>query len=147
MTKTKTMLLLMSLLVFLFVMVAAQAEQAPAISMEHPYFKSLANIGLDKDQIPEFMALTHKFTTDIRLEPSREIAKNEPDLDRRIKKGLKRLNKRYVKAVGKLLNDDQMTRFPAFQKELTNLLTGNTSLKSSAYEKDQIEEAGELQHN
>jgi len=133
-------------LIWLFA-VAAQAAQSSAISMEHPYFKSLANIGLQKSQIPDFMAFTHKFTTDVRLVPSREIAKNSPDLERRIKKAVKRLRNRYVKEVDQLLDDDQMTRFPAFQKELMNLVQGKTSLTSSAYQKDQIEAAGAIQHH
>lgn len=144
---TKIMRQTLSLFIVCIFSVAALGAQSASMSIEHPYFKSLANIGLQKSQIPDFMALTHKLTTDLRLVPSREIAKNEPDLDRRIKKGLKRLNKKYVKEVEKLLDDDQMTRFPAFQQELMNLIKGKAGQTTSAYEKDRIEEAGALQHH
>jgi hypothetical protein len=97
-------------------------ELLEQISQQQPYFQALVNIDLGKEQIESFMSLVHEYSAKYSRVEYKESRKNQADLTGRIKRAFRKLDKKLIREMGSILNDDQLDRFPAFHKELKKLL-------------------------
>lgn len=125
----------------------APAAIASSIDAEHPYIQTLAKMGLDREQLPEFMILTKDFAARFQSIPNKQARQNNADLGRRIDKAYKNNDKKYRAAVAKLLNDDQLAQFPAFYAELGNMLKGRSRSIESEYERDRLQDVPTMNHH
>ncbi len=105
---------------------AAQPQQEldPRVveMMKDPYFITLAQIGLTRDQVPEFKKLINEYGVKRQKAIMAEVRRNSPDIERRIEKRVKRVAKSFTKDMQKLLTEEQYTRFPPFRMQLEKKL-------------------------
>ncbi len=99
-----------------------QAEEGATNIQNNPYFVSLLQIGLQKEQADRFKLLLNDYAADRGNVIDRQRRKNEPDLPGRIKQAHRKIQNRFIARMEKLLDDDQFGRFPVFHGELDKIL-------------------------
>lgn len=106
----------------------AEEADAPKVNLQDPYFVTLMNIGLRKDQTDKFKTLMNEYAMARGKIVDRERRRNSPDLPGRISRAQVKAKKNYEKKIAKLLDADQLTRFDAFHAELDKLLMKREAL-------------------
>ena len=113
---------------------AAESEQsadggAGSVNIENnPYFVALLQIGLQKEQVPRFKELIGQYAGDRQNAIDDAIRSREGNLESRVRRSKAKLETRFFADMEKLLNQDQFSRFPAFNEELDRMLLERESL-------------------
>ena len=117
----------------------AQAETPADASVDaqnNPYFVALLQIGLTKEQIPEFQELIADYAGDRQAAISRAMRSRQANLELRIKQAMRKISEGFVKKMERLLDADQFSRFPPFHEELDRMLADRESLEQDNDEQD-----------
>jgi hypothetical protein len=108
---------------------ASSGEDAAASIQNNPYFVTLLQIGLTKEQVPDFQARIAKYAGDRQAAIERELRSHQANLRSRINRSRSKLEKRFLADMQKLLDADQFSRFPPFNAELDKMLLERESLE------------------
>ena len=92
--------------------------------MKDPYFITLSQIGLTREQAPRFKELINGYGVKRQKAILSEMRKNSPNIDKRIAKRMKREAKRFTEDIQALLSVEQFARFQPFRIELEKRLSG-----------------------
>lgn len=121
----------------LFAGLSVQAAQAPASEQKKlteeeiladPYFRSLLQIGLKKDQSKKFRELINDYGYKRQRVITRERRRYSGDLVAIINKAHERISKKFLKQMDRLLDDDQFGRFHVFHVALNEKLKASEGL-------------------
>lgn len=108
---------------------AGSGEDAAVSIQDNPYFVTLLQIGLTKDQVPDFQARIAKYAGDRQAAIERELRGRQANLRSRINRSRSKLEKRFLADMQKLLDADQFSRFPPFNAELDKMLLERETLE------------------
>lgn len=122
---------LTTLIVCALLVVPVAAGGQESVDLNSPYFVTLFEIGLRKDQTDEFKILLNQYARDRGRVIDRERRRNSPDLPGRIERKHRKVRERFLKRMDRLLDDEQFERFQAFHDELDNLLSERESLEEN----------------
>ncbi len=129
--------ILMLALPMLFVSLSGQAAEAPASEQKKPteeeiladpYFRSLLQIGLKKDQSKKFLELVNDYGYKRQRVVTRERRRYSGDLVAIIVKAHEKISKKFLKQMDRLLDDDQFSRFHVFHVALDDKLRASEGL-------------------
>ena len=103
--------------------------QAAEVEIENnPYFITLLQIGLQKEQVPRFKELLGDYANDRQMAIEVELRRREPNIEYRIRRAIAGITEDFLALMDALLDDDQFERYPPFQEELVKMLLGRESL-------------------
>ena len=124
-TSVSTALLILMHVWFCF----ATNAQAEEVEIENnPYFITLLQIGLQKEQVPRFKELLGDYANDRQMTIEVELRRREPNIEYRIRRAIAGITGDFLAQMDQLLDDEQFGRYPAFQEELEKMLLGRESL-------------------
>jgi len=108
---------------------ALSAETEGAVDPQNnPYFVTLLQIGLRKEQVPQFKELLGEYAQDREEAIQEALDGRDGNLEARIRREKGKVRKDFFAKMDKLLDDDQFSRFPPFHDELDKLLLERESL-------------------
>jgi polyhydroxyalkanoate synthesis regulator phasin len=107
---------------------AAKKTMTAEQILADPYFRAFLQIGLEKEQMPQFKKLIDEYAYQRGKVIDKEKRRYSGDLEDVIKRAHRKISKRFVKKVDSLLNDDQFSRFAAFHEVLDERLKKHESL-------------------
>jgi len=122
------------LLVFLTPSLTAGENDSPDLSS--PYFQTLFQIGLEKNQTGRFKQLMNEYAQARRSGIRRERRHIRADLPIRIERRRQQASDRFLKQMAHLLDEQQFERFHAFHAELDKLLLQRETAEENNYDKD-----------
>ena len=104
-----------------------------------PYFRTLLQIGLKKDQTKQFKQLIDDYAYQRGKAIIRAKRSYSGNLESAIKRAHRKIISRFVTKVDKLLDDDQFQRFAAFHLMLDERLKGDEGLDEDLHSRGGFE--------
>lgn len=119
------------LLTYLWLGVTPNLQAAEVEIENNPYFITLLQIGLQKEQVPRFKELLGDYANDRQMAIEAELRRREANIEYRIRRTIAGITEDFTAQMDELLDDEQFKRYPAFQEELEKLLLERESLEQN----------------